>query len=131
MRAGQRRETAMTAELFTAEEHITAVAEQYKARLALVKERYDAYHQDCQRRAAGDLYHDVARNLRAAQSWLAGDYDGTYAGPHPSFGTTLQDFRDHYADSSLRSALHHLVWAEHYAGLIDRESARAADPWNN
>jgi hypothetical protein len=65
----------------------------------------------------------------AASPWLAGYYDQTYAGPHPSFGATVEDFRIHYADDALRMALHHLVWAEHYAGLRDRDSARSADPF--
>ena len=53
------------------------------------------------------------------------------SGPHPSFGTTLQDFRDHYADSALRSALHYLLWAEYHAGLRNQESAAALDPWRH
>jgi hypothetical protein len=123
--------TTITADmLFTGTETVNATIDEYKARLTLVKERYDAYHADCQRRAAGDNYHDAARNLRNAACWLAGDFDRTYAGPHPSFGTTLQDFRVHYANDALRSALHYLLWAEHYAGLRDEESVRADDPWN-
>jgi len=117
--------------LFTGTEHLTDVIDQYKARLTLIKARYDAYHPEMQsRRYVSDGYHDVARSLRAAQAWLAGEYDRSYAGPHPSFGATLQDFRDHYAASSLEGALHHLAWTEHYAGFTSREEARAADPWN-
>jgi hypothetical protein len=121
----------MTADtLFTAEQHITSTIAQYEQRMAVVKERYAGYHPDVtSRRYVADSYGDAARSLRAAQSWLAGEYDRTYAGPHPSFGTTLQDFRDHYADSSLQSALHYLLDAEYHAGLIDRDTARAADPW--
>jgi hypothetical protein len=116
--------------LFTGEETVNATAAEYKARLALVKARYDAYHDDCQRRATADNYHDAARNVRNAACWLAGDNDRTYAGPHPSFGTTLDDFRVHYATDALRSALHFLLWAEYYAGLRSDDSVRAADPWN-
>lgn len=116
--------------LFSGADLITRRADEYKARLALVKARIDAYHEDCQRRAASDTYHDTARSLRAVASWLVGDYDGTYAGPHPSFGESLQDFREHYGDNSLTGALHHLVWCEHYAGLRTVESARELDPWN-
>jgi hypothetical protein len=122
--------TATPDMLFTGEETVNDTIAEYKARLTLVKARYDAYHADCQRRATGDCYHDVARNLRNAAAWLAGDNDRTYAGPHPSFGTTLNDFRVHYADSALKSALHYLLWAEHYAGLRDVDSVRAGDPWN-
>jgi len=116
--------------LFTSEEHITATIAEYEARMAVVKQRYADYHPDVtSRRYVADSYGDAARNLRAAKSWLAGEFDRTYAGPHPSFGTTLQDFRDHYADDSLRGMLHYLLDAEHYAGLIDRDAASAADPW--
>lgn len=118
--------------LFTGEEHVTATLDEYKARLAAVRERYDAYHPDMySRRSVADEYHLVADRLRGAAGFLAGDYDRTYAGPHPSFGTSLQDFRVHYADDSLRAALHSLVWAEHYAGLITRDEARSSDPWNH
>lgn len=118
--------------LFTGEEHVTATMDEYKQRLTAVRERYDAYHPDMHsRRSVADEYHQVADRLRGAAAFLAGDYDGTYAGPHPSFGSSLQDFRVHYADDSLRAALHSLVWAEHYAGLTDRETARSSDPWNN
>lgn len=116
--------------LFTGEETVNATIAGFKARLAAVRERIDTYHADCQRRFATDEYHQTCDRLRGAAGFLAGDYDGTYAGPHPSFGTTLHDFRVHYANDSLRAALHDLVWAEHYAGLRDRESARAEDPWN-
>lgn len=116
--------------LFTGEEAVNATIAEYKARLTLVKERYDAYHADCQRRATADGYHDAARNVRSASCWLAGDNDRSYAGPHPSFGSSLLDFQVHYATDALRSALHFLLWAEHYAGLRDVESVRAGDPWN-
>jgi len=117
--------------LFTGEAHVNATIAGYKARLGVVRERIDAYSADCMRRYATDEYHAASARLRGAAQFLAGDYDSTYAGPHPSFGTSLGDFRVHYADDSLRAALHSLVWAEHYAGLYDREAARAADPWNN
>lgn len=122
--------TATTeAALFDGADHVTSVAEEYKTRLTAVKDRIDAYHADCMRRYATDEYHAAAARLRCAAGWLAGDYDVSYAGPHPSFGSTLEDFRVHYANDSLRSALHNIVWAEHYAGLRDRDSANAEDPW--
>ena len=115
--------------LFDGADHVAGIAGEYKTRLTAVKARIDAYHADCMRRYATDEYHAAAARIRGAAQWLAGEYDGTYAGPHPSFGSTLQDFRVHYANDSLRAALHSLVWAEHHAGLRDRESANAADPW--
>ena len=117
--------------LFDGADHVAEVAEEYKTRLTAVKARIDAYECDGGRRYATDEYHAAAQRLRGAAGWLAGDYDVSYAGPHPSFGSTLQDFRVHYANDSLRTALHHIVWAESYAGLRDRESAISADPWNN
>ena len=124
--------TATTeAMLFDGAGHVASIAEEYKSRLAAVKARIDAYNADCMRRYATDEYHAAAARLRGAAQFLAGDYDGTYAGPHPSFGSSLEDFRVHYANDSLRAALHSLIWAEHYAGLRDRDSARAFDPWNS
>lgn len=117
--------------LFTGEETVNATIADYETRLTAVRERYDAYHPDMHsRRYVADSYHDAARNVRSAKSWLAGDNDRSYAGPHPSFGTSLLDFRVHYATDALKSALHYLLWGEHYAGLRDQESVRAADPWN-
>ena len=111
-------------------ETVTRDADEYKARLALVKARYDAYHREVtSRRSVSDLYHDTARGLRAVTSWLSGEYDRTYAGAHPSFGVTLQDFREHYAADSLRGVLHHLLWCEAYAGIRSEDSARELDPW--
>jgi len=122
--------TTTDTQLFTSEQHVQATIDEYAARLAVVRERYDAYHPDMvSRRWVADSYHDAARGVRSAKGWLAGDNDRTYAGPHPSFGVTLEDFRVHYADDALRGALHYLVWAEHYAGLITQDEARAADPW--
>jgi hypothetical protein len=117
--------------LFSGADVVTEAITAYEARLSAVRERYDAYHEDMvSRRYVADEYHDAARCIRGAKGWLAGDNDRSYAGAHPSFGSTLEDFRVHYADDSARTALHHLVWAEHYAGLRDRESARSDDPWN-
>ena len=122
--------TTTEAQLFTSEEQITATIGEYEARLAVVRERYDAYHPDMHsRRYVADSCHDAARCVRQAKCWLAGDNDRTYAGPHPSFGVTLEDFRVHYADNALQSALHYLAWGEHYAGLATQDAARAADPW--
>ena len=115
--------------LFDGAGHVASIAEEYKTRLTAVKERIDAYNADCMRRYATDEYHAAAARIRGAAQWLAGDYDVSYAGPHPSFGSSLEDFRVHYANDSLRAALHSLVWAEHYAGLYDRETAISADPW--
>ena len=79
--------TATTeAALFDGADHVTSVAEEYKTRLTAVKDRIDAYHADCMRRYATDEYHAAAARLRCAAGWLAGDYDVSYAGPHPSFG---------------------------------------------
>ena len=118
--------------LFSGADVVNETLATLEARLKVVRERYDAYHPDmASRRYVADEYHDAARCIRGAKGWLAGDNDRSYAGPHPSFGTTLEDFRVHYANDSARTALHHLVWAEHYAGLRDRESARSLDPWNN
>jgi hypothetical protein len=117
--------------LFTGTETVSATIAEYGARLDAVRERYDAYHPDvASRRYVADSYHDAARNVRSASGWLAGDNDRSYAGPHPSFGSSLLDFQVHYATDALRSALHFLLWAEHYAGLRDEDSVRAADPWN-
>ena len=116
-----------TAALFTAEDHITAAITQYEARLTVVRERYDAYHPDCMRRYVSDEYRDTQSRIRGAQKFLAGDYDATYCS---GLGwDTVEEWRAHYADDTLRAALHHLVWAEHYAGLHDRETAHATDPW--
>jgi hypothetical protein len=115
----------MTDALSAAEDALNGTIGEYKTRLATVLERIGSYHPDCARRAATDTYHDAARQVKAAQSWLAGDYDRTWAGQHGS----IEAFRAHYAEDSLRGALHHLLWAEHHAGLRDKESARAADPW--
>ena len=57
-----------------------------------------------------------------------GEFDGTYAGPWGPY-SDVQGYREHYADDTLRAALHHLVWAEHFAGLRDRDSAMSLDPW--
>ncbi len=107
--------------------HVTSVAEEYEARLGVVRERYQNYHPDVQRRYAADEWHAARDRIRGARAFLAGDYDRTYCS---GLGyDTLEDWRVHYAADSLRSALHSIVWAEHYAGLYDRETARAADPW--
>jgi len=120
----------MTTMLFTGEETVNTTIADYKARLAAVRERYDAYHPEmASRRYVADNYHDAARNVRSASGWLAGDNDRSYAGPHPSFGSSLLDFQVHYATDALKSALHYLLWAEHYAGLRDEASVRASDPW--
>jgi len=95
------------------------VAAGYAERLDAVLARIDAYHPDCERRWATDEYHDAARCLRQSAGWLAGDNDRSWAG---QLGT-LAAFRVHYARDALREALHHLVWAERYAGLRDEESA--------
>ena len=109
---------------------IKVTARGYGDRLREVAARLAAYDtRVTSRRGATDTYHDVARSLRAVTAWLGGDYDRSYAGPHPSFGSSLQDFREHYAGDSLRGALHHLVWCEHYAGIRTAESARSLDPW--
>lgn len=115
--------------LFTGAETIEATIAAYEARLAAVRERYDAYHPDMHsRRYVADEYRSTSDRIRGARSFLAGEYDRTYCSGL-GFGT-LQDWQVHYADDALRTALHHLVWAEHYAGLRDRESARAEDPWS-
>ena len=108
--------------------HVASIAEGYEARLAVVRERYAAYHPEMHcRRYVADEYRDTQARIRGARKFLAGDYDATYC---TGLGfDTLEDWRTHYADDTLRAALHHLVWAEHYAGLYDRETARAADPW--
>lgn len=80
-------------------------------------------------RALSESLGQAARWIRAARRYLDGDYDGIYPGPHEPLYTTLQGFREHYAADSLRDALHHLVWAERYAGTRDEESARTADPY--
>ena len=122
--------TATTeAMLFDGADHVASIAEEYKARLTVVLERYKAFHPDCQRRYAADEYHAACDRLRGAAAFLAGEYDRTYCS---GLGyATVEDWRVHYAADSLRSALHSIVWAEHYAGMYDRETARAADPWNN
>lgn len=114
-----------TAEMFATEDHIRGVASEYAARLEVVRERIDAYDCTNGRRYATDEWHDVRRCFADVQAWLAGNFDRSYAG---QFGS-LEAFRAHYADSSLSAALHHLVWAEHFAGLTTRDEARAADPW--
>jgi hypothetical protein len=109
--------------------HVASIAEEYKTRLAAVRERITSYHPDCQYRYASDEYHQAAHRMRGAAEFLAGDYDRTYCS---GLGyATVEDWRVHYAADALRTALHHIVWAEHYAGLTDRETASSADPWNN
>jgi hypothetical protein len=122
----------MTSALFTAEEHITSTIADYEARLAKVSQAIAERHQHLQLRYATDERRQVQDRIRGARAFLAGEYDRTYPGDysHMSFGG-LTGWRAHYADDSLRAALHSLVWAEHYAGLIDRESALAADPYRN
>src|SRR5690348_9617001 len=109
MRAEGSEEQDMTdTALFTAEEHITSTIAAYEARLAIVLERYDAYHPEmASRRYVADEYHTTCDRIRGARAFLAGDYDGTYPGDysHVSFGG-LQPWREHYADDSLRAALH-------------------------
>ena len=117
-----------TAQMFGTE-HITQAADEYRARLTLVKARIDAYHCDCQRSYALDTYDSALRCLGNVASWLSGEFDRTYAGPHPSFGETIEDFRAHYADSALRDARRHVAWATYYAGLCTKDEAIAADPW--
>jgi hypothetical protein len=112
------------------EKTIQATAAGYDARLRIVQDRIDTYHPHCQRRYTNDARRDTARCLDSVGAWLAGDNDRSYADPHPSFGKTLEDFRAHYAEDSLRDALHYLVWAEYYVGLRDRDSAVAADPFS-
>ena len=115
--------------LFDGADHVASVAEGYEERLAKVRERYDAYHPDCQRRYAADEYRDTQARIRGARKFLAGDYDATYCS---GLGwDTVEAWRAHYADDTLRAALHHLVWAECYAGMIDRDAAKSVDPWNN
>jgi hypothetical protein len=116
--------------LFTDEEHITTTIADYEARLARVRERYDAYHLDMHsRRYVGDEYRDTQSRIVGTRKFLAGDYDATYCS---GLGfATVEKWRAHYADDTLRAALHHLLWAEHYAGLRDRDSTRAFDPWNS
>jgi hypothetical protein len=133
MRAGRSKgELPVTAELFTAEDHITSTIAGYEARMDVVRERYQSYHADVQRRYVSDEWHQVRNRIVGAQRFLAGEYDGTYPGDssHVSFGG-LHPWRAHYADDALRTALHHLIWAEHYAGLRDREATRELDPWNH
>lgn len=117
--------TAETGAMFGTDEHVRQVAAEYGTRLDLVLGRIREYHADCQRRYATDEYHDTARCIRQSAEWLAGDFDRTWAG---QFGS-LANFRAHYADDALRGALHHLVWAEHYAGLVSRDQAFTLDPW--
>ena len=117
-------------ELISGEDQIREVIADYRTRLAKGRERYDAYHPDCQRRYFSDEHYNVERRMVSATKYITGEYDRTYAGPHPSFGETLADFRLHYADDCLRDALHSLLWAEYYAGTRTRESARELDPFN-
>jgi hypothetical protein len=116
--------------LFSGEDVVNGTIAAYEARMAAVRERYDAYHPDCTRRYVADEYRNVSDRIRGARAFLAGEYDRTYPGDssHVSFGG-LNGWRVHYADDAVRTALHHLVWAEHYAGLRDRESARSEDPF--
>ena len=117
--------------LFTGEETVNATIAEYETRLAAVQQAIAERHQHLQLRCATDEYQQTRDRIRGARNFLAGEYDRTYAGPHPSFGSSLLDFRVHYANDSLRAALHDLVWAEHYAGLRDRDATRELDPWNH
>jgi hypothetical protein len=117
--------------LFTGEELVNATISEYKQRLSVVKQRYDEYHPDmASRRYVADEYHATADRLRGAAGFLAGDYDGTYCSGLPGIDS-LETYRVHYADDSLRAALHSLVWAECYAGLRTRDEAQAADPYRH
>ena len=115
--------------LFTGPEMVEATIGEYEARLARVRERYDAYHPEmASRRYVADEYRDTQARITGTRKFLAGDYDATYCS---GLGfATVGEWRVHYADDTLRAALHHLLWAEHYAGLRDRESTRELDPWN-
>lgn len=108
---------------------LTGTANGYRNRLASVQERIDAYHPDCQRRAATDACQAGGYCLGNVHSWITGDYDGSYAGPIAGLYDSEEGFRLYYAGDSLTGALHYLVWAEYYAGLTDRDSANSADPW--
>lgn len=124
--------TAQIAEpdaLFDPADHVRSVIAGYRVRLAAVGAKLATYADDIRnRRGAADSGHAAARKLAGAEKFLSGEYDGTYAGPHPSFGVTLADYRVHYADDCLRTALHYLAWAEYDAGLITRAAAVAAGP---
>jgi hypothetical protein len=114
--------------LFTGEETVTALIGEYEARLDTVQQAIAERHQHLQLRYAMDEQRATQDRIRGARNFLAGEYDRTYCS---GLGyETVQDWRIHYALDSLRTALHDLVWAEHYAGLRDREATRELDPWN-
>lgn len=115
--------------LFTGEETVTEIIARYEARLAVIQQAIAERHQHLQLRYATDESRQVRDRIRGARNFLAGEYDRTYCS---GLGyATVQDWRIHYALDSLRTALHSLVWAEHYAGLRDRDATRELDPWNN
>ena len=120
----------MTETLFAGSELVERRAASYEARLALVQARIGAYHDEMvNRRAAMDEADQLKRRIAGARNFLSGEYDRTYAGPWGPY-TDIQGYREHYADDALGAALHHLLWAEHFAGMRTRESARELDPFN-
>ena len=115
--------------LFTQQTEITETVDELEARLGKVIERYEDYHPDCQRRLVAEESRSVRDRIRGAWRFMAGDYDQTYCS---GLGyDTVHDWRFHYAADALRTASHHLVWAEVYAGLRSRESAFDVDPFRN
>ena len=120
----------MTETLFAGRELVERTAAQYEARLTLVRARLDARHAEVVNWRAGMEESDqLKRRIAGARNFLSGEYDRTYAGPWGPY-TDLQGYREHYADDALGAALHHLLWAEHFAGMRTRESARELDPFN-
>ena len=109
-------------------ELVVKTADGYKERLAVVSRRIDAYDCEYGRRWCTDEYNDTMRCLSNVAKWLSGEFDGSYAGPWGPY-STVHGFRVYYANGALRDSLHHLVWAEYYAGLHDREWVKVNDPF--
>ena len=94
------------------------------------QERYNIYDARCSRRSTHDALVDVRRCLGAVDRWLAGENDQPVAWMSRASTQEGRDtYRTHYAADSLVAAEHHILVAEFFAGLRDRDSAGDLDPW--
>ena len=96
-------------------------------RIGNVSEQIEGFHPLCARRHAMDARRDVLHRLAGAVAYDSGEYDATY---YSGSGFDLTGWRAHYADECLRDALHYLVWAEVHSGILTRDEAFEADPFN-
>jgi hypothetical protein len=61
-------------------EPLRVVRDDLLARLAVVHERVEAHHPDCQRRHALDAVADARRRIAGAETFPEREYDSTYGG---------------------------------------------------